>query len=87
MATNKLNDAVYFDIDYNKDSESLILSALWDTEHIKGKWNEILELKSQQRHEVGVLYEEKAKPGAKDVSFTGFLTVLGVDDKPSEPLK
>ena len=61
-----------------------MLSAVWDAGSINGKWHEFLGLRDQQRHEVGVLYEEKPKVGVKETMFSGYLTVIGVDERPSE---
>ena len=61
-----------------------MLSALWDAGGSEGKWTEKLELRGQQRYEVGVLYEEQVRGGAEEMSFGGLLTVVGVDEQPSK---
>ena len=83
-ALAKLRDVVYFDVDFIAESELFVLSALWDTGSDGKSWTEVLELKGQQRYEVGVLYEEKARGGADEMSFGGLLTVIGVDEQPSK---
>jgi hypothetical protein len=83
QATTALSSASYIDIDYDAISHALNLNVFWDEASNAESWTESFSLKSQgERIEVGVLNHEK-NPDPEDIGFSGFLTVLGQDAKPS----
>lgn len=77
-----LKSADYLDIDYDTISQSIILSAFWQSPPLAEVWDERID-KTQvsQKIEVGVLENEKPiEP--EELSLAGFLAVLGEDSKP-----
>ena len=75
--------ADYIDIDYDTISQALVVNAFRHGEQHSGAWNEKIENSEKiARIEVGVLAKE-ASTEPEELSFGGFLTVLGEDEKPS----
>ncbi|KAF2811037.1 PIG-X-domain-containing protein [Mytilinidion resinicola] len=78
-----LGSATYVDFDYDTISHALILNAFWAREPSEGSWTESISLQKEgDTIEVGVLTSEKAVD-KEDLAFSGFLTVVGEDSKPS----
>ena len=87
LATSRLSDALYFGFDFDMASDSIVISAVLDARSHREKQNETLELRNPHRHEIGILKEEPSKRAANEMSFSGLLTVVGVDDRPSKLCK
>lgn len=80
-----LFSATYIDIDFDTISHALILNAFWARKPSVDGWSETISLRQKDETiEVGILTNEKAVD-AEDLAFSGFLTVLGQDAKPSTP--
>lgn len=78
-----LLSATYVDIDYDTISHALVLNVFWDRAPDAESWTETIALCQKADHiEVGVLTSEKAVD-PEDLAFSGFLTVIGKDSKPS----
>ncbi|KAI9847798.1 MAG: protease B nonderepressible form [Sclerophora amabilis] len=79
-----LRSAGSVDIDYDAISHMLVFKAFWDAAPSSGLWAEDIQNSSEKdKVEVGVLAKEKATE-PEELSFSGFLTVVGEDDKPGE---
>lgn len=73
----------YLDIDYDIKSSGLVVAAYWDSgPGNNGDWNDHIQNTRFERHEIGVLTQDKAD-AAEDVGLGGWLVVIGQDDKPS----
>jgi hypothetical protein len=78
-----LASATYLDIDYDAISHAVVLNAFWNKSPRGPGWTEVIALPGKEETiEVGVLNHEP-NPDPEDIAFSGFLTVLGQDDKPS----
>lgn len=78
-----LLSASYLDIDYDAISHALIINAMWAKAPKTKSWTENISLPGKEETiEVGVLNQE-SNPDPEDLAFSGFLTVLGQDTKPS----
>lgn len=70
-------------MDFDTISHALILNAFWARKPSVDSWSETISLRQKDETiEVGILTNEKAVD-AEDLAFSGFLTVLGKDTKPS----
>lgn len=80
--TSTIQSASYVDIDFDAISHSLSINAFWDASVNPHGWSETVEKsRSQDKIEVGVLEAEKPTE-PEELSLSGFLTVVGEDDKP-----
>jgi hypothetical protein len=78
----QLADVDYLDVDYDAISHAVVVNAFW-AQAPKESWTEAIRLAdSEETIEIGVLNHE-TNPDPEDVQFSGFLTVLGRDEKPS----
>lgn len=78
-----LLSATYVDIDFDTISHALVFNGFWDRAPDAESWTETISLRQETDHiEVGVLTSEKAID-PEDLAFSGFLTVIGKDSKPS----
>jgi hypothetical protein len=78
-----LLSATYVDIDFDTISHALVFNGFWDRAPGAESWTETIPLRQKTDHiEVGVLTSEKAVD-PEDLAFSGFLTVIGKDSKPS----
>ena len=78
-----LLSATYVDIDFDTISHALVFNGFWDRAPDAESWTETISLRQETDHiEVGVLTSEKAVD-PEDLAFSGFLTVIGKDSKPS----
>jgi hypothetical protein len=81
-AAEQLADVGYLDVDYDAISHAVVVNAFW-AQAPKESWTETIRLAdSEETIEIGVLNHE-INPDPEDVQFSGFLTVLGRDEKPS----
>jgi len=81
-ATSSLLSADYVDIDYEKDSRSVILTSFWASGPQKGSWEETTDYPDHERVEVGLLHQEIAED-KDEMKMGGWLTVVGYDKNPS----
>lgn len=82
-AATSLLSASYLDIDYDTISHAVILNAFWEKSPDSLSWDETISLPgNEETIEIGVLNHEP-NPDPEDIAFSGFLTVLGQDTKPS----
>lgn len=77
-----VHSAKYIDIDFDAISQILSMNVYWDGSFRPHGWTEVLQKsRRQDKIEVGVLEAEKAiEP--EHLALSGFLTVVGEDDKP-----
>ncbi|KAI9790402.1 MAG: protease B nonderepressible form [Peltula sp. TS41687] len=81
-----LLSASYVDIDFDAISHILSIHAFWPASAKPNGWSETFaRSRSQDKIEVGVLEAEKPTE-PEELSFSGFLTVVGEDDKPAATL-
>lgn len=82
-AAASLQSASYIDIDYDAISHAVVFNAFWAEAPGAETWDETISLPgNEETIEIGVLNHE-SNPDPEDISFAGFLTVLGEDTKPS----
>ncbi|KAF2474115.1 PIG-X-domain-containing protein [Lindgomyces ingoldianus] len=83
ISASTLLSASYVDIDYDAISHTLIINAFWArAPNEENHWTETISLPgSQETIEIGILNNEP-NPDPEDISFSGFLTVLGQDTQP-----
>jgi len=81
-ATSSLISADYVDIDYEKDSRSVIFTSFWTSGPQQGAWEEITDYPDHMRVEVGLLHQEAAED-KDEIKLGGWLTVVGYDKNPS----
>jgi hypothetical protein len=83
-AATSLLSATYVDIDYDAISHALVFNVFWAQSSDKGSWTEKIFLPgAEETIEVGILSTEP-NPDPDVVGFSGFLAVLGQDDKLSK---
>ena len=82
--TANLSAASYIDINYDKKNEALEVYAFWGRSMYANLWTEIIERRNlDDSLEVGVLMNEMPTQQG-ELSMSGFLTVIGKDDSPSQ---
>lgn len=82
-AASSLLSASYLDIDYDAISHAVKIDAFWERAPLAESWTESIFLPgTQETIEIGVLHHE-SNPDPEDIAFSGFLTVLGQNTKPS----
>ena len=83
-AATSLLLATYVDIDYDAISHALVFNVFWAQSSDKAPWTETIFLPgAEETIEVGILSTEP-NPDPDIVGFSGFLAVLGQDDKLSK---
>ncbi|KAL8734923.1 MAG: hypothetical protein Q9166_001275 [cf. Caloplaca sp. 2 TL-2023] len=81
-AAARLEQALYFDIDYKHESQNLILTYFHDESPESGSWNALIKPRPNSvKTEIGVLAKEDATE-PEELSLGGFLSIVGEDDKP-----
>ncbi|KAK5017200.1 protease B nonderepressible form [Cryomyces antarcticus] len=82
-----LLSATYLDVDFDSISHALVLNAFWVTSPDRsGAWTETIQLEGDDDTiEVGVLGNEMPTE-PEELSLSGFLTVIGEDDRPGATL-
>lgn len=82
-AAASLSSATYIDVDYDSISHAVIFNAFWAQSPDAASWTETISLPgAEETIEIGILSTEP-NPDPDIIGFSGFLTVLGQDDKPS----
>ncbi|KAL8772593.1 MAG: hypothetical protein Q9209_002254 [Squamulea sp. 1 TL-2023] len=81
-AAKGLEKAAYIDIDYDAKSQELILTSFHHEPPGSQGWNEQIKRRhNSARTEVGIFASQEATE-PEELSFGGFLTVIGEDEKP-----
>ena len=80
----RLRKTSYVDMDFDAISQTLVINAFWKEAPSAEGWTERFSSKGDENAvEIGVLANEKATE-AEELSFGGFLAVVGSGEKPSE---